>query len=321
MPQRYLKANAFGRMEQKATITPLLLCSQTISLRPAYLYLPAEPLTMIKKILEYFFAEQKSPPSIKWQPAWSDFLMDQVAFYRVLSTEDRKLFEQRMLLFLLTTTVEATAFEVADEDRLLVAASAVIPVWGFPKWHYFNLKTVFLMPNAFNDRFECETPDSLITGMVGTGPMTGKMVLSRPALRLGFKNSRDKRNVGIHEFVHLIDMADGECDGYPERLKEYAYAIPWFELMGKKTQEINHGKGNIREYAAWNRAEFFAVSSEYFFERAGMLKSKHPELYTALADIYQQDVTAIAADVRPRKKAPCPCGSGMRYKHCCMPKG
>ena len=106
----------------------------------------------------------------------------------------------------------------------------------------------------------------------------------------------------------------------PERLKEYAYSIPWFELMHHKTRELNQGKSNIREYGAWNRAEFFAVSSEYFFERPGMMETKHPERYAALTERYQQDVTAIASNIKPRKKAPCPCGSGKRYTHCCLPK-
>ncbi len=276
---------------------------------------------MISKLFNYFFGEVAPTDSIEWQPAWSDFLADKVVFYQALNQADKKRFEQRILLFLMTTEIDATAFDVTDEDCLLVAASAVIPVWGFPEWHYVNLKTVFLMPNAFNDRFECNQPDSLITGMVGTGPMVNKMVLSRPALHLGFENTRDKRNVGIHEFVHLVDMADGECDGYPERLKEYAYSIPWFELMGQKIKEINQGEGNIREYGAWNRAEFFAVSSEYFFERPEMLRKKHPKLFAALSAIYQQDVMAIASNMKTRKKAPCPCGSGKRYKRCCMPLG
>jgi Mlc titration factor MtfA (ptsG expression regulator) len=277
-------------------------------------------VSLISKAIQYFLGKKQETSSEQWQQSWSNFLVQSVVFYRVLSPEDRHLFEQRIRLFLLNTTIEATAFDVTDEDCLLVASSAVIPVWGFPDWHYFNLKSVFLMPNAFNDSFQCDQPDSLYTGMVGTGPMAGKMVLSRPALVLGFANSRDKKNVGIHEFVHLIDMADGECDGYPERLKEYAYSIPWFELMLHKTQEISEGNSNIRGYGAWNRAEFFAVSSEYFFERPGMMKSKHPKLYAALAELYQQDVTAITSNLEPRKKAPCPCGSGKRYKHCCLPK-
>ena len=275
---------------------------------------------LISNLIQYFRGRQRPSPTLLWQPNWSAFLTQSVAFYRVLTPENRKLFEQRIRLFLLTTTVEASAFEVTDEDCLLVAASAIIPVWGFPDWHYFNLKSVFLMPNAFNESFQCGQPDSLFTGLVGTGPMSGKMVLSQPTLVLGFRNSRDKQNVGIHEFVHLIDMADGECDGYPERLKEYAFSIPWFELMRQKTHEINRGKSNIRQYGAFNRGEFFAVSSEYFFERPGMMKIKHPALYAALAELYQQDASAIATNIKTRKKAPCPCGSGKRYKHCCLPR-
>ena len=224
------------------------------------------------------------------------------------------------MLFVETKTVEAGQFDVTEGVRLLVAASAIIPVWGFPKWHYFNLKAVYLLPAAFNVNFECGQLDSSITGMVGTGPMNGKMVLCKPSLYRGFENSRDKQNVGIHEFVHLVDMMDGECDGYPERLKEFAFSIPWFELVGVKTAEIEKGSTNINRYGATNRAEFFAVASEYFFERPGMLQRKHPQVFESLSQFYQQDVLSISNDIKPKKKGPCPCGSKKRYKHCCMPK-
>lgn len=261
-----------------------------------------------------------APPvsDLVWQPGWSGILERRVAFYRGLGEEDRKIFEQRALLFLQTTAIEAGQIEVTDEDRLLVAASAIIPVWGFPKWHYFNVQKVFLLPAAFNDRFECGQPDSVITGMVGTGPMAGKVALSQPALVEGFANDRDKRNVGIHEFVHLIDMADGDIDGFPERLKQHSYSIPWFQLVADKIRHIDQGKTNIRDYGATNEAEFLAVVSEYFFERPEMLKRKHPQLFDTLSEFYRQDVSHINADLNIRRKAPCPCGSGKRYKRCCM---
>lgn len=259
------------------------------------------------------------PPELPvWQPQWSEFLQQKVAFYRALSDADRKVFEQRVQLFLATTAVEAGVTGVTKEDCLLVAASAIIPVWGFPKWHYFNLKTVYLLDAAFNENLEFGKPDSCITGMVGTGRMLGKLVLSKPHLYLGFENSKDKHNVGIHEFVHLIDMADGECDGYPERLKEFAFSIPWFELVRSKVIDIERGASNIRDYGATNRAEFLAVASEYFFERPAMLKAKHPKLFEALTAIYNQDVLNIAKVQRTSKNALCPCGSNKKYKRCCM---
>ncbi|MFK8068758.1 MAG: zinc-dependent peptidase [Gammaproteobacteria bacterium] len=277
-------------------------------------------INWIKEILQKILGLEKPKKELQWQQQWSSFLIEKVAFYRVLSEENKLLFEQRVSLFLQTTEVEAGQFTVSDQDRLLVAASAVIPVWGLPKWHYFNLKAVYLLPASFNINFECGQPDSNITGMVGTGPMAGKLALCRPALYQGFENSKDKQNVCIHEFVHLIDMADGECDGYPERLKEHAFSIPWFELVEQKIKAIDNNKSNIRDYATTNRVEFFAVASEYFFERPKMLKNKHPKLFSSLSEIYQQDVMSIDNDIKPRKKAPCPCGSKKRYKHCCMPE-
>lgn len=208
---------------------------------------------------------------------------------------------------------------MTDEDRLLVAASAIIPVWGFPKWHYFNLKSVFLLNQSFNDKLEFGQPDSLITGMVGSGVLAGKLLLSKPHLYLGFQNAKDKHNVGIHEFVHLIDMADGACDGLPERfLKDYAFSTPWLALVQHKINEIDLGQSNIRDYGATNQAEFFAVASEYFFERPKMLKDKHPELFNMLTQVYNQDVLNIEKDTKIYKNSPCPCGSGKKYKRCCM---
>ncbi len=275
---------------------------------------------MWEKIAAFLGFTSKSSLKISWHPDWSHFLEKRVAFYRRLNTENKKQFENRALLFLQTTRIESSQHEVTNEDCLLIAASAIIPVWSYPKWHYLNLVAVYLLPQAFNENLEFNQPDSRITGMVGTGVMAGKLVLSQPDLHAGFSNDKDKHNVGIHEFVHLIDMADGDCDGFPERLKEYAFMVPWFELVKVKTEEIIKGKSNIRDYGATNRVEFFAVASEYFFERPKMLKDKHPKVYDALSTFYAQDLAAIEAEYQPFKNAPCSCGSGKKYKRCCMPK-
>lgn len=248
-----------------------------------------------------------------------DYLLHNVAFYKALNETDRLVFEKRILLFFQTTEVVGNGIEVEESDRLLVAAGAIIPVWKFPDWHYFNLSQVILVPGSFNEASEFSQPDSNIQGMVGTGPMSGKMILSKPALHYGFSNNRDKRNVAIHEFSHLIDMADGVCDGFPERLSEYAFCMPWFDLMYKKMDQIDNGQSNINPYGATDKVEFFSVATEYFFERPGMLRKKHPYVYDALKNFYQQDSADIKLAIKPRKKDPCPCGSGKRYKHCCLP--
>jgi len=48
----------------------------------------------------------------------------------------------------------------------------------------------------------------------------------------------------------------------------------------------------IDPYAAENPAEFFAVTSEYFFSAPDVLHRAFPEVYAQLADFYRQDPLA-----------------------------
>ncbi|NQZ09398.1 MAG: zinc-dependent peptidase [Algicola sp.] len=278
---------------------------------------------MINALIDFFrhlFGGKKAIDNTPISSGALAYLNEQVDFYRSLNDEDKQLFVQRVGLFVNTTEICGRGIEVTDNDRVLVAASAIIPVWSFADWHYFNLQTVILLPGAFNEDYEHGKQDSLITGMVGTGFMKGKMLLSQPALHYGFANEKDKKNVGIHEFAHLIDMADGDCDGFPERMSKYAYFQPWIKFVEKKISDIHQKNSNINPYGGTNEQEFFAVTTEYFFERPQLLKKKHPQLYDELMAFYQQDMASINNDVKPRKQQPCPCGSGKKYKRCCLPK-
>jgi len=247
------------------------------------------------------------------------FLSQNVSFYAALDEIEKSLFEQRAGLFLQNTQIVGHDVEVTEQDKLLVASAAIILVWRFPDWYYVNLHTVSLVSGSFNQHSQFGQPDSGIQGMLGTGAMKGQMILSKPALHYGFSNDRDKKNVALHEFSHLLDTVDGGLDGFPERLFDHVHAVPWLDLVRKEIGKIhNNNNSNIRDYGGTNPMEFFSVATEYFFERPSMLCRKHPEVYEALKSFYRQDVAAIKKEIKPRKKAPCPCGSGKRYKRCCF---
>ncbi|NQZ75794.1 MAG: zinc-dependent peptidase, partial [Ekhidna sp.] len=137
-------------------------------------------------------------------------------------------------------------------------------------------------------------------------------------------NTKDKRNVGIHEFVHLFDKEDGLIDGIPPGFEEKEFALPWVDFIQAKTKEIVANRSDIDGYATTNRQEFFAVASEYFFERPKLLRKKHPELYELLEEVFKQELadridTAISLKVvEVGRNEPCPCGSGLKYKRCCI---
>ena len=167
-------------------------------------------------------------------------------------------------------------------------ADSVIPVFNFPHWQYINLKEVILYPKAFNKDFEREGDNNRnIMGMTGAGYMNGKMILSKEALYHGFWNETDKQNTAIHEFVHLIDGADGSIDGIPEVLLERQYVMPWLNLIHTELSLIQKDKSDINDYALTNNAEFFAVAAEYFFERPQLFKKKHPQIYKLMRKAFK----------------------------------
>ncbi len=254
---------------------------------------------------------------------WRKTLREKVQFYQQLTPEKRTVFENDLIRFLNVVDIIGVGVEVDIVDKLLVASSAVIPVFGFPEWEYNYLDEVLLYPAAFDRNFGAASGDEYITGMVGNGPLEGKMILSKPSLHLGFSNDRDKKNVGIHEFIHLIDKEDGSIDGLPLALNQEAHALPWLELIRTKTNEIIKKKSDINPYGTTNTQEFLAVTGEYFFERPHLLKSKHPELYKFLSLAFNQNPDEVIAKRRKSKhnlsrNSPCLCGSGKKYKHCCL---
>jgi MtfA peptidase len=215
-------------------------------------------------------------------------LVDHVDFYNRLDDTRKKEFEDRVQQFLAQVRIVGVKTTVEETDRVLVAASAIIPIFGFSNWEYMNLNEVLLYPDSFNRDFEQQGDDRNTLGMVGSGPFQNVMILSQHELRQGFLNKTGKTNTAIHEFVHLVDKTDGSVDGIPEFLVDRKYILPWLELMHKEIKKIMANRSDINPYGATNEAEFFAVVSEYFFERPDLLESKHPELYELLAKIFRQ---------------------------------
>lgn len=237
----------------------------------------------------YAFSSLRSKKAVTIPASWDKLLLRHVHFYKSLNQEQRKLFKKRMGLFLSKTYVEGVELQVEELDKVLIAASAVIPVFGFVEWHYSNLTGVLLYPDNFNTdlAFDDEEKGRLIAGMVGTGRFENQMILSRKALREGFLPENRGNNTAIHEFVHLIDKIDGRVDGVPERLLEHTYSIPWLKVIHQEMEKINDNTSDIRSYGGTNEAEFLAVASEYFFEKPSEMQKKHPELYKMLLQCFQ----------------------------------
>jgi Mlc titration factor MtfA (ptsG expression regulator) len=263
---------------------------------------------------------------------WRNILTDRVGFYHTLKTEeDKARFEKMIQLFLSEKRITGIDTAVDDLTKVLVAASAIIPIFGFRDWEYRNLGEVLVFPGSIK-RYEDEK-GGMVSEMLGrVNPFQNDhyVTLSKPALEQGFNDMAERNNVGIHEFAHLLDQADGEIDGTPKAYLPEELVRPWQELMYRKIRIIEKGESDIRPYGATNEAEFFAVVTEYFFEKPGKLAERHPRLYELLTKVFQQNPRhrfrlnfrelLNPYGKRVSRNEPCPCGSGKKYKKCCERK-
>ncbi|MEJ7558863.1 MAG: M90 family metallopeptidase [Pedobacter sp.] len=230
----------------------------------------------------------QAPDILESTVKYAGILNAEVAFYQKLDDAGKSRFENLVISFLSETRIEGVGTDITELDQVLIASSAVIPIFGFPEWKYKNLSNVVLYPHTFNSDFQYEGDSRNIMGMVGSGYMNGQMLLSRDALLAGFSNTAGKENAAVHEFVHLLDKSDGATDGVPENFLAPEFATPWLKMMHKEMQNIESGNSDINPYAISNEAEFLAVAAEYFFEKPEKFEKTHPDLYEMLSRIFAQ---------------------------------
>ena len=259
---------------------------------PRYLVAAAGLLVLVGAFA-FLFLRKRRLPEGPLPRAWHRILAKRVRYYRDLPPERQRLFGRRVRAFLDEVAVNGAGTDVTLTDRLLVAASAEIPLFGFPDWRYPNLDEVILHGRSFARDFDPEARERTVLGLVGNRELSRAMVLSKPALHEGF-GRHTEHNVGVHEFAHLLDMSDGATDGSPDYYLDDSLAGPWMRLVHREMRAIEAGDSDLDDYAATDEAEFFAVASEYFFNRPDDLHADHPRLFAMLERVFRQDPTADA---------------------------
>jgi hypothetical protein len=256
--------------------------------------------------------------------SWEAILQSHVAYFRALSDAEKERFRQLVKVFLDEVRITPIRTDIDDTVRVLVAAGAVIPIFGFHDWEYHRLGEVLIYPNAFGETYQTKgDADENILGMVGLEYLRGVMILSKPSLLAGFDVPTSRGNVGIHEFTHLVEREEVE-HGLPPEVP-WQVVKHWVQYVARELSHPHKNHAYINDYAYTNEHEFFAVLAEYFFKSPDLLERKDPELYGLLREMFHQDPLSLLkvkapSRTRYRRNAPCPCGSGKKYKNCCLLK-
>jgi tetratricopeptide (TPR) repeat protein len=118
------------------------------------------------------------------------------------------------------------------------------------------------------------------------------------------QNASGGHNLVFHEFAHHLDGLDGEVDGDPplagrEQEKNW-YRVTEAEYLRLVGQARRDEVSLLDHYGATNRAEFFAVATECFFEQPQAMQREHEELYAALREFFHQDPARWLPDAKPK---------------------
>ncbi|MFN4115102.1 MAG: zinc-dependent peptidase [Inhella sp.] len=193
----------------------------------------------------------------------------------------------------------AGGLQLTDAMAVAVAAQACLPVLELGLGLYQATTTIVLHPAEVvaprRDRDEGGLVHEWTQELAGEAMDGGPLMLAWSAVEAAALLPDDAPvfNVVIHEFVHLIDMANGDADGLPP-LPSAAEGKRWIEELtlawDRFADRVAHREPScIDPYGTAQLDEFFAVAAEAFFVQPARLKKEDPRLFAQLAGFFRQE--------------------------------
>ncbi|MEY2487328.1 MAG: MtfA peptidase [Verrucomicrobiota bacterium] len=238
--------------------------------------------------------------------AWMKTIRRDLPFFRRLSAADQAELLGHIQVFLAEKRFEGcTGLEVSDDIRVTIAAQACLLLLHRQTDYFPRLLTILVYPSTYSaqENRPLEGPvweEGTFQRLGETERRLGTLVLAWDAAKYGASDPSDGKNVVLHEFAHQLDYDNGVADGAPA-LSSRAQQLSWREVMRTEFASLRAADETgiptlLDNYGATNPAEFFAVSTEAFFERPCALRACHPKLYSELQKYFQQDPVEYSAE-------------------------
>ena len=203
---------------------------------------------------------------------------------------------------------------VTDVMQVEIAAQACVLVLELGDAWYDGWREIIVYPSQFMPEREIVDEAGVVhltrDAMAGEAWLGGPVILSYEDVALSADEATRVAgyNVVIHEFAHKLDMRNGDANGSPP-LHAAMSAAAWKRafseayddfcarvdaadrLPGARAQAALDALP-LDPYASESAGEFFAVSSEAFFETPELLAPAYPAVYEQLRLFYRQDPLA-----------------------------
>jgi Mlc titration factor MtfA (ptsG expression regulator) len=234
---------------------------------------------------------------------WLPYL-EGLPLYSTLTRDERAYLQRIVRVLVAEKSWEGCGgLVVTEEMQVVIAAQAALLVLGLEVTDYPRVHSILVYPSTFvvSGRIAAAGPgvhavSDESQAMLGEAWTRGPVVLAWDAARRGGVIGDDGRNLVLHEFAHKLDMRDDVPDGTPI-LRDGKQYESWNRVMTAEYERLvartESGRPTLLDkYGASEPAEFFAVATECFFEKANKLRKKRPELYELLRTYFGQDPAA-----------------------------
>jgi len=253
-------------------------------------------MALLKRLRDWREARTLKERAIP-EPLWQ-WVLASYPFLRERSEMD--LAELRRLSSLFLGRKEFTGtqgLEVTDPMAVAIAAQACLPVLRLGLDAYDGFVGIVVHPDevvapreVMDDDGVVHQYDETLTGEAMEG---GPVMLAWADVAAAGESAEMAYNVVIHEFAHVLDMADGVADGVP-LLPNHAARERWIQVLDDEyddfCERVDAGEQTTLDpYGAEAPEEFFAAAAEAFFVAAAAMRREHPALYDLFVGYFRQD--------------------------------
>jgi Mlc titration factor MtfA (ptsG expression regulator) len=203
-----------------------------------------------------------------------DHLSKDFSFYNTLAPKHQARFEHRVATFIKQKEfIGRDGLVVTESMKLIIAAVGCMLTFGRRQYTYQLIDHILIYPEPFYSAVN----DAYHKGEFN--PRQKAVVLSWPDFEEGYRITDDNLNLGIHEFMHALQL-DALTSRDLDALRfEKRFKLIFERLKDTELRERLDKVKYFRAYAFTNQYEFMAVLAEYFFESPEDFETHFPQVY------------------------------------------
>ncbi len=236
-----------------------------------------------------------------WPAEWDAILRGAADFQERLSSAEKAQWQDIVKVLVAEKNWEGCGgLEMSAEIKVIIAAQAARLTIALPEKFFDRVQSILVYPETYVAPMHTPIGSGLAleseAELEGQAWLRGPVILSWADVLNAAEGLAPGENVVLHEFAHQLDMRNGAADGVPDFTSADA-ADRWEQILSQQFDAFcaayrRGGHTVVSNDATHDHAEFFAYSTEAFFESPLELRNQMPEWYEALKEFYRQDPAA-----------------------------